>query len=163
GHELPGVAPQPGLAVLHRCLGGLGPQAQEHQRDDDQQELDQDEQDDADDLVRRRGFAGDQDVQPAQVDGTGKAAYRTGQHGQPEPGLGQQACPAVFLPLAWLVRLAAPIGAASAGTGAWAGATVLRLGCRRLVATRTPTARSSRPRAKSTPAVTVFCVLIASS
>src|SRR5215831_10959858 len=37
-----------------------------------------------------------------------EAAYRAGQHGQPEPGLGQQACPAVFLPLAWLVRLAAP-------------------------------------------------------
>jgi hypothetical protein len=66
GHELPGVARQPVLAVLQRRLGGLGPQFQEHERDDDQQELDQDEQDDTDDLVRGRRFAGDQDVQPAQ-------------------------------------------------------------------------------------------------
>jgi hypothetical protein len=46
------VAQQPVVGVLQRRLGGLGPQLQEHERDDDQQELDDHEQDDAHDLVR---------------------------------------------------------------------------------------------------------------
>src|SRR5208283_1378743 len=43
GHELKGVAQQPVLGAPEQRLGGLRPQLQERERDDDQQELDDDE------------------------------------------------------------------------------------------------------------------------
>jgi len=56
GQELQGVAQQPVLGTLEQCFGAFRPQLQEHERDDDQQELDDGKDADGDHL-RQRGVS----------------------------------------------------------------------------------------------------------